>query len=145
MGLQSSQVLGRINTFSALRFPTKSDCKLEASDRILECQWAELHHFFLCLWRVVRRKSYRSGIVMSAIRVTRSRTGFAKVSPRIEGVSRRIHIINPHQRYGYRDSPFARIYCFYTRGWRGGQRWAPDKKRKWYLKMCLFFLCRKAY
>ena len=29
-------------------------------------------------------------------------------------------LINPHQRCGYSDSPFARIYYFYTAGSRNG-------------------------
>ena len=30
------------------------------------------------------------------------------------------HIVNPHQRCGYSDSPFARIHYFYTAGSRNG-------------------------
>ena len=53
-------------------------------------------------------------------------------------------LINPHQRCGYSDSPFARIHYFYTAGSRNEfVRCGHTHKRKLYLRKRHFFLTEK--
>ena len=57
-------------------------------------------------------------------------------------------ILNPHQRCGYSDSPFARkdtfLYCRLQK-WvgRGWHPWHGDTKRKLYLRKIHFFVIEK--
>ena len=57
-------------------------------------------------------------------------------------------VIHPHQRCGYSDLPFARkdtfLYCRVQKWVKGGgHRWAPDTKRKLYLRKRHFFVIEK--
>ena len=60
----------------------------------------------------------------------------------------RVAVVNPHQRCGYRDSPFARrdtfLYCRVQKWVGGGGNWgAPDTKRKLTLRKRHFFVMEK--
>ena len=53
-------------------------------------------------------------------------------------------VVNPHQRYGYSDSPFARIHHFYTAGSRNElEGVGVVAARKLYPRKRYFFLIEK--
>ena len=59
-----------------------------------------------------------------------------------------LYLVNPHQRCGYSDSPFARkdtfLYCRVQKWVEGdGHRWPPDTKRKLYTRKRHFFVMEK--
>ena len=62
--------------------------------------------------------------------------------------SHRLDLVNPHQRCGYSDSPFARRHTFlYCRVQKwvegGGRRWDTDTKKKLSLRKRDFFVIEK--